>query len=61
MPGATMQRFDGVANGNAVAHDLRCNKLGVKQLRQGIIVAGDVTVSAGQVDLMRDRPFGWQV
>jgi hypothetical protein len=52
--GTAVERRDGVTNGGAVSHDLRGRDLGVEQLGQGVIVAGEIAVSAGQVDLMRD-------
>jgi hypothetical protein len=53
--GAAMQRLDGVTNSGTVPHDLRRHGLGVEQLVQGVIVAGDVAVGPGEVELVRNR------
>ena len=61
MSGAAVQRLDGVTNRGAVTHDLRSDGLGIEQLVQGVIVAGDVAIGPGEVELVRDRPLGRQV
>lgn len=52
-----MQRLDGVSNGSAVPHDLRGSLLGVQQEGQGFLVAGEVAVGTGEVDLVGYGPL----